>query len=1439
MTSDRRIREFLAEFRRLNAERAAAEETLAKSWSAASTKLREQFEQKRADLMRQWEAGRKTAERDHQAMVAGVEEQTSAEAKQIELEYKATTQTAEAELSKRKDQAEKEFQETIWTREAVYDAHRKQAGEKLSSAKRGFADHRQAIHDLRDEVAERLRVWGLIPRGVDGSPVDAVDLAKAPQEIAARLKAAREHFTRLDRLKLPGLLVGDRPLYMGLGLWTVAVIVAVLLLYFAGYDVGLTLLLGIVLGTCATILVGVPLRRWVIRAADRSVRDSSEPLHRALAEAEQLSIRGEQYEQAVHDEFVASEKSQYEGDRHKAERRHTDHVNALEKSAEKIKSAAKLKRAKWSSVLADRRKLELEQAADVLKKTLAELETRCGGGLKAVTAQYDVDVETAKKQRDGDFFKLSETWHDGLRQLWAMYSTIIDTTDRQFPDWHAADWLQRPLSAEVPSGVRFGALNVDTAQMPGGLPRDERLKKFLPPTFALPALLPFPERGATLIRATGDGRQAAIQALEAIMLRFLTALPPGKVRFTIIDPVGLGKNFDSFRHLADYDEQLVGARTWTEPQQIEKRLLDLTEHMENVIQKYLRGEYATIEDYNARAGEVAEPYRVLVAANFPANFTPEAARRLERIAANGAACGVYTLVSYDEKLPLPQGYDPADLVRSSLILKHESTQFIWPDSDYSLYPLTVDEPPAKELLQQTLHRVGAKAKDANRVEVDFDFIAPRRDMRWTSDSRAGIEVPLGRAGATKRQYLRLGQGTAQHALVAGKTGSGKSTLLHALITNLALHYGPGEIELYLIDFKKGVEFMTYARNSLPHARVIAVESEREFGLSVLQRLDAELKRRGDLFRTSGAQDVKSYRTATGSPLPRIMLIVDEFQEFFVEDDKLAQEASLLLDRLVRQGRAFGLHVLLGSQTLGGAYSLARSTIDQMAVRVALQCSETDANLILSKDNTAARLLSRPGEAIYNDANGLSEGNDIFQVVWLPDARRDEYLADVRGLATREGYQPPTPPVVFMGNVPSELEANTWLEACVSRRPTGSVREWSAWFGDAMAIKEPTAAVFKRQTGSNVIMIGQQDESARSLFVAAILSALAQGAAGVVLLDGTPADDPAANYFKELTANIPGVKFAGPRDADELLRKLSAELKHRHGSQITEQPVLLAVYALHRFRDLRKSDDDYGFGRRDSDEMKPHERFAELLRDGPTAGIHSAVWCDTLTNVNRTLERGTLREFEMRVLFPMGASDSSTLIDSPAASRLGPNRALFAREDMGNPEKFRPYRLPSDTWLSLFVDRLPAVEGAFLDRPGRVADAHGPGRQIFEDARPRPDDGALADGHAGSDEHVGGDPGVVADGDRRPQQGQVDTGEIVGAGTEVRVLADHDPRPERDAAEAVQNDVIADDGVGADAQVPRHFDGDGRADAGGRVDGGPEAAEQPVPPAEHGAAAPAE
>jgi hypothetical protein len=54
---------------------------------------------------------------------------------------------------------------------------------------------------------------------------------------------------------------------------------------------------------------------------------------------------------------------------------------------------------------------------------------------------------------------------------------------------------------------------------------------------------------------------------------------------------------------------------------------------------------------------------------------------------------------------------------------------------------------------------------------------------------------------------------------------------------------------------------------------------------------------------------------------------------------------------------------------------------------------------------------------------------------------------------------------------------------------------------------------------------------------------------------------------------------------------------------------------------------------------------------------------------------------------MSANDSSSLIDSPAAGKLGPNRALFFSEEENRIEKFRPYGLPDQAWLDKVSSRL--------------------------------------------------------------------------------------------------------------------------------------------------------
>lgn len=994
-------------------------------------------------------------------------------------------------------------------------------------------------------------------------------------------------------------------------------------------------------------------------------------------------------------------------------------------------------------------------------RTRQDLLFRREQDFRNLQAEFDHRVGENRQQYLQAWAQLVRDWYAGLQETGVAADELCDFLRRNCPKWSTVlgGWLESRVQpqerAPGPSDsiISVGRIVTDLAQIPEGLSADPRLDAHRS-RFEFPLMLSLAEKPSLVIRSRGEARSEAVQLLQSAMLRYLTTLPPGKVRFTIFDPVGLGANFASFMHLSDIDEQLVTSRIWTEPSHLEKRLSDLTEHMENVLQTYLRNEYATLDDYNQAAGEVAEPYRILVVANFPANFTEIALRRLVSIAEGGLKCGVFVLLSVDETQDLPRGFSLADIERHAVSLRLESqirlssaadslkdinlapdrhedqrassprepvahnrvvpaahdigaSPFRLADPVLGKFPLIIDPPPAAEDFGEIVRRAGQLARSVRRVEVPFERVMPPADEFWTSSTRSGLDVPIGRAGATKLQHLRLGKGTSQHVLIAGKTGSGKSSLLHALITNAALHYSPDELEFYLIDFKKGVEFKTYATHRLPHARVIAVESDREFGVSVLQRLDTMLKDRGELFRRAGVQDLQGFRDASpDTPMPRVLLVIDEFQEFFVEDDALSQSAALLFDRLIRQGRAFGIHVLLGSQTLAGAYSLARSTLGQIAVRIALQCSDTDAHLILSEENTAARLLSRPGEAIYNDANGLIEGNHPFQVVWLDDSQRETFLSWMHPWAAefqrrknqKSGSQWPEA-VVFEGNIAANPLNNPGLVSAArhivnpSLGAAGASPVRTCWLGEAVALTGATELQFGAREGGPLLVIGRDEEAALGVLASCLLG-LAGSSAGLarfLILDGSLPDSASARTWRTLATLIPEFQVVGPRETGGALQTV-VDAMHAASDDLGA-PTFVLVYDLARFRDLRKADDEFGgFGGFDKPKtVSPSALFAEIVKEGPAAGVFPFVWSDGFQTVQRWLGRDLLNRFETRILFAMNANDSSNLIDNPSAGRLGPNRALLYRGDLGTLDKFRPYQAPSTGWLEELRDHIPSTE----------------------------------------------------------------------------------------------------------------------------------------------------
>jgi S-DNA-T family DNA segregation ATPase FtsK/SpoIIIE len=304
---------------------------------------------------------------------------------------------------------------------------------------------------------------------------------------------------------------------------------------------------------------------------------------------------------------------------------------------------------------------------------------------------------------------------------------------------------------------------------------------------------------------------------------------------------------------------------------------------------------------------------------------------------------------------------------------------------------------------------------------------------------------------------------------------------------------------------------------------------------------------------------------------------------------------------------------------------------------------------------------------------------------------------VNAVARERGFHRDDPQIVFEGNVPAEVSRNHLLAELLKRPDWPTTQPAApryAWLGEPIAIKDPTAALLRRQSGNNLIIVGQREESALAMLATSIISLAAQHpplgphAARFFVLDGTPVDAPTVGYLDRLAKTLPHiVTLAGWRDVPDAINEIAAALDHRSQSHESDAPAIyLFIYGLQRFRMLRMEEDwSAGFSSSsDSDSPappKPERQFACILREGPHLGIHTLAWCDTANNLNRALDRQGLKEFEIRVLFQMGAADSSNLIDSPMASKLGLHRALFFSEEQGHLEKFRAYALPDEQWLA--------------------------------------------------------------------------------------------------------------------------------------------------------------
>ncbi len=502
----------------------------------------------------------------------------------------------------------------------------------------------------------------------------------------------------------------------------------------------------------------------------------------------------------------------------------------------------------------------------------------------------------------------------------------------------------------------------------------------------LPWVMPFLGHQNVFIESAGDdcqtlGLQFAIQALKQ------TA--PGQLGVTVINPE-LRPEFSSLSSLSDF-------RMLTKTQEIQSELAKLAEE---IIQNdaLLQGRYPSLVALRKAARQPVGHLRLVVIQGLPREITESYTSNLLTVVKGAPRTGTaIVFLNSNARTKAHPIIESLKGLNNFFVLAQKGGSWYSRNTQFENLQFSFPILPGRELAAW-IKELQEEAKKTTAITIPFTEIEDVNNM-WAESSVSNLTFHLGKSGLDVVSVC-LGDSVTQHhnILISGAAGKGKSNLIEVMIHSLCSRYSPDELELYLLDFKDGLTFKPYSATDssswLPHARMLGLESDRDVGLAVLKDLETERRRRAVLFGNSsdGVHDYESYRKVHPSViLPRIVLVIDEYQKLFDINDEISEEAAFVLENLVRQGRACAIHIILASQSITGAAGLMGKDdriYAQFPVRIALQNTLAESFQLFGIGNDAAAQLRVRGEAVINENYGAVDSNRKFTVAYAaPDVMR--------------------------------------------------------------------------------------------------------------------------------------------------------------------------------------------------------------------------------------------------------------------------------------------------------------------------------------------------------------------------------------------------------------------------------------------------------------------
>ncbi|GAA7310342.1 hypothetical protein ID0603_01410 [Helicobacter pylori] len=403
--------------------------------------------------------------------------------------------------------------------------------------------------------------------------------------------------------------------------------------------------------------------------------------------------------------------------------------------------------------------------------------------------------------------------------------------------------------------------------------------------FLLPKVYPFPPK-SLYIEHEKDG-----QFLREMLMRLLSSAPLVQLEVILIDALSLGGIFNLARRLLDKDNDFIyQKRILTESKEIEEALKHLYEYLKVNLQEKLAG-YKDFAHYNENAKDPL-PLKALFLSGVDA-LSKDTLYYLEKIMRFGSKNGVLSFVNLESE----KNNKSAEDLKKHAEFFRDTTSF--GRFKYLNVEVINDQGIKSQHMKDFADKIKAYYKQKKEVKSELKALQKDEEF-WTKSSQYEVSVPVGWDINHKEVCFEIGN-EQNHTLICDHSGSGKSNFLHVLIQNLAFYYDPDEVQLFLLDYKEGVEFNAYTDPILEHARLVSVASSISYGITFLKWLCDEMEKRAELFKQFKVKDLSDYRKH--EKMPRLIVVVDEFQVLLSDNSTKAVEGHLntLLKRVVAMG----------------------------------------------------------------------------------------------------------------------------------------------------------------------------------------------------------------------------------------------------------------------------------------------------------------------------------------------------------------------------------------------------------------------------------------------------------------------------------------------------------------------------------------------------------